>query len=111
MNKKSECSILQLRREGAEIVARVRVAGERFVVTNYGKPQAALVSLEDLKFLEEKKKSPTNLFLVDEGAPSASQIANYQAVRDLCGPRQVQVHSVSIKDFPKSMRPKKRKGK
>lgn len=52
MTKKSNCSIMQLRREGGDIIARVKIAGERVVVTDYGKPQAAIVSLEDLAQLE-----------------------------------------------------------
>jgi prevent-host-death family protein len=52
MAKKSECSIMQLRREGGNVIARVKIAGDRVVVTDYGKPQAAIVTLEDLAALE-----------------------------------------------------------
>lgn len=57
MPKKSECSIMQLRREGGNIIARVKIAGDRIVVTDYGKPQAAIVSLEDLALIEAAKKT------------------------------------------------------
>lgn len=56
MAKKSECSIMQLRREGGNIIARVKIAGDRVVITDYGKPQAAIVSLEDLALIEAAKK-------------------------------------------------------
>ena len=43
---------MQLRRGGGEIIARVKIAGDRVVVTDYGKPQAAIISLDDLAELE-----------------------------------------------------------
>ena len=59
MPKNSECSIMELRREGGDIIARVKIGGERIVVTDYGKPQAAIVSLSDLALIE-KARSPLN---------------------------------------------------
>jgi len=59
MGKKSECTILELRRAGADIIARARIAGDRIVITNYGRPQAAIISLEDLAVLEAIKKPKT----------------------------------------------------
>lgn len=47
---------MQLRREGGNIIARVKIAGDRVVITDYGKPQAAIVSLEDLARIEAAKK-------------------------------------------------------
>lgn len=32
---------MQLRREGGNIIARVKIAGDRVVITDYGKPQAS----------------------------------------------------------------------
>lgn len=55
MTKKTECTIMELRRQGADIVARAKLARERIIITNYGKNQAAVVSLEDLAKLEEPK--------------------------------------------------------
>ncbi len=43
---------MQLRREGGNVIARVKIAGDRVVVTDYGKPQAAIVSLDDLAAIE-----------------------------------------------------------
>jgi prevent-host-death family protein len=57
MPKKSVCTIMQLRRGGGEIIARVKIAGDRVVITDYGKPQAAIVSLEDLALIEAAKKT------------------------------------------------------
>jgi prevent-host-death family protein len=55
MTKKSEVSIMDLRRGGGDVIARVKIGGETIIVTDYGKPQAAIVSLEDLARIEEKK--------------------------------------------------------
>ena len=46
---------MQVRCEGGNIIARVKIAGDRVVVTDYGKPQAAIVSLEDLTLIEAAK--------------------------------------------------------
>lgn len=51
---------MQLRREGGNVIARVKFAGDRVVVTDYGKPQAAIVSLEDLAQLEGFAKYDLN---------------------------------------------------
>jgi prevent-host-death family protein len=49
--KESECSIMELRRTGADAIARVKLTGERVTITNHGKPQAAIVPLSDLEKL------------------------------------------------------------
>jgi prevent-host-death family protein len=56
MPKKSECTVVELRSEIADVLARAKIAGERIVVTKNGKPQAAIVSLADLALIEAAKK-------------------------------------------------------
>lgn len=45
--------VTQARAELAELVNRVAYSGERMILTRHGRPLAALVSAEDLAFLEE----------------------------------------------------------
>lgn len=61
---KSKCTLLDLRRDGAAIIARAEVAGERIVITSWGKPRAALVSLADLALIEAAKRP--SILMVDE---------------------------------------------
>jgi prevent-host-death family protein len=42
-----------------EILARIRFAGERFIIERRGKPVAAVVSVEDLKRLETLGGTPS----------------------------------------------------
>lgn len=46
-------SIGQVKRDITELINRVARGGERVILTSRGKPQAALVSLEDVGVLEE----------------------------------------------------------
>lgn len=109
--KTTEVPAQSLRREAAELLGRIQYQRERVVITKHGKPIVAMVPIEDLALIEfGLKKSKGQVYLVDELAPTPSQIANYAAVQEtISGHRKVKVHSVSIKEFPKSMRPKKRK--
>lgn len=50
---------MELRRRAGELLARIRYAGERFVIERHGEPIAALVSIEDLRRLEAPKASPS----------------------------------------------------
>jgi prevent-host-death family protein len=47
----TEVSIGQVKRDISELVNRVAYGGERIILTSRGKPKAALVSLEDYKWL------------------------------------------------------------
>lgn len=47
-----EISAVEARQKLGELLARVRYAGEKFVITRGGKRAAALVSVEDLERLE-----------------------------------------------------------
>ncbi len=46
-------STADARKQFADIINRVAYAKETFIVTRRGKPIAALISIEDLKLLEE----------------------------------------------------------
>ena len=46
-------SAAQAKARFSDLVARVAVAGERFVIERRGKPVAALISIEDLKRLQQ----------------------------------------------------------
>ena len=56
MKPAQRLSILDFRPMLAEMINRVRYAGERFVVTRRGEEFAAFVSMEDLKVLEALEK-------------------------------------------------------
>ena len=109
--KTTEVPAQSLRREAAELLGRIQYQRERVVITKHGKPIVAMVPIEDLALIESGlKKSKGQVYLVDELAPTPSQVANFAAVHErISGPRKLHVHSVSIKDLPKAMRSKKRK--
>ncbi len=46
-------SIDQVKRDISQLVNRVAFGGERIILTSRGKPKAALVSIEDLRVLEQ----------------------------------------------------------
>jgi len=48
-----EISAVEARKRFGELLARVRYAGERFVIAKGGKKAAALMSVEDLERLEK----------------------------------------------------------
>lgn len=48
-----EISAVEARKRFGELLARVRYAGERFVIARGGKKAAALMSVEDLERLEK----------------------------------------------------------
>ncbi|TQF75176.1 type II toxin-antitoxin system Phd/YefM family antitoxin [Rhodococcus spelaei] len=48
----------QVRTELRDLVSRVAYGGDRIMITRNGLPAAALVSLEDLRRLEEVSVSP-----------------------------------------------------
>ena len=54
-------SVAEAKREFSEIVSRVSLRGERFIIERRGKPMAVLVSVEDMRTLElaskEKKRN------------------------------------------------------
>jgi prevent-host-death family protein len=52
MNR-SLISIKQAGRDIASLVNRVACGGERIILTSLGKPQAALISIDDLRILEQ----------------------------------------------------------
>jgi len=41
-----------------ELIGRARFAGERIVITSRGRPACAVISVEDLKQLEDAKGAP-----------------------------------------------------
>jgi prevent-host-death family protein len=43
---------MDLRRRAGELLARVRYAGERFIIEKNGEPTAALIGIDDLRRLE-----------------------------------------------------------
>jgi prevent-host-death family protein len=53
-------SVAEAKREFSEIVSRVSLRGERFIIERRGKPMAVLVSVQDMQALEastdEKKQ-------------------------------------------------------
>lgn len=55
MSDATRVSIGQVKRDISELVNRVAYAGERIVLVSRGKPKAALVSVEDLEWLERAK--------------------------------------------------------
>lgn len=55
MSDATRVSIGQVKRDLSELVNRVAYAGERIVLVSRGKPKAALVSVEDLAWLERAK--------------------------------------------------------
>jgi prevent-host-death family protein len=57
--KESECSIMEIRRTGADAIARVKLTGERIIITNHGTPQVAIVSLSDLEKLRHDVNAST----------------------------------------------------
>ena len=56
MIKEIEIPFTSLRRTGADTIENVRHQKERVIITNYGKPVAAIVSLEDLELIKNIKK-------------------------------------------------------
>lgn len=56
ISKKSECSIVELRKDIPQLLAHVEVANDRIVITKKGKQKAALISMKDLAALEGIKK-------------------------------------------------------
>lgn len=71
-----EIPVTQARAEFAELINRVVYGGERVVVTRHGKPLIALVSADDLAFLEaseqgERDASVASVAALPE-APSAA---------------------------------------
>jgi len=63
--RETHVSIGQVKRDISDLVNRVAYGGERIVLTSRGKPKAALVSLEDYDYLEQKRR--------------AQDLAHYQA--------------------------------
>lgn len=57
MSDATRVSIGQVKRDISELVNRVAYAGERIVLVSRGKPKAALVSVEDLEWLERAQAS------------------------------------------------------
>ena len=53
-------SLTEAKQNLGELVKRSAYGGERFVLEFRGKPQAAIVSYEDLERLESQKKRPTS---------------------------------------------------
>lgn len=51
------CGIDELRKSGGDLIDRVRLSGERLVVTKNGKAAVALVPMEDLKILQWRDES------------------------------------------------------
>lgn len=52
--KATEVSIGQVKRDISQLVNRVSYGGERIVLTSRGRPKAALVSLQDLLWIEQR---------------------------------------------------------
>jgi prevent-host-death family protein len=50
-----EVSSREAARGFSDLLARVRLNGERFAITRFGKPVAALVSVEDARQLEQRR--------------------------------------------------------
>ncbi len=51
-----EVSVAEIRSHLSELIAKSAYAGERFVITKRNKPIAALVSLEDLRIIEQHEQ-------------------------------------------------------
>jgi len=65
-------TVTECRREFAAILNTVEYAGERIIVTEHGRPVAAIISMEDLKLLE---MAAGPLFEMRTG-PSAASSSN-----------------------------------
>jgi prevent-host-death family protein len=52
--KPTSLPVHDFRTKLSEIVERAAFKGERFIVTSHGRERAALVSIEDLRLIEEK---------------------------------------------------------
>ena len=48
----TRAGLTELRRRGRDLIGMVQYGGERVVLVHFGRPVAALVSLEDLEVLE-----------------------------------------------------------
>lgn len=57
MTREVEISFTALRRAGAETIENVRHHKERVIISNYGRPVTAIISLEDLELLKNAKKA------------------------------------------------------
>jgi prevent-host-death family protein len=68
---------MDLRRRAGELLARVRYAGERFVIEKNGEPTAALIGIEDLQRLEA-----LDVQSQEELAAQQQALAMAQAVRE-----------------------------
>lgn len=52
---RTQVSIGRVKRDISDLVNRVAYGGERIVLTSWGKPKAAIVSIEDYERLEETR--------------------------------------------------------
>jgi len=70
----------ELVREATDLIYRVKLTGDRYVISRYGKPAAALVSLSDLAELQSlSKRSGRRLGrLMEEAAATASPTPEFE---------------------------------
>ncbi len=57
--KETRISIGRAKRDFSELVTRVKHGGERILLTSRGRPEAAIVSLQDYELLEREKLAHT----------------------------------------------------
>jgi prevent-host-death family protein len=97
--KETSMSFTTLRRSGADVIDRVRLTRERVLITNYGKPVAAMVSMEDLEILRKVKAEVHLELMVDEMSPTPEQIENFAAVSAMVnGPRALLSFPITAPD-------------
>jgi len=75
----TDVGIAEARRELSAIINRVVYGGERIILASRGKPKAAIISIEDLRRLEEIEKT------ADESARAERKgaLAMAKAVREM----------------------------
>lgn len=56
MNEKM--NVAEAKKKFSELLARTAYNGERFIINRRDKPMAALIGLDDLALLEERKSAP-----------------------------------------------------
>lgn len=85
MSDATRVSIGQVKRDLSELVNRVAYAGERIVLVSRGKPKAALVSVEDLAWLERAKATHGNAWQawLAESATLGDAIRTRQGGKDV----------------------------
>lgn len=99
-----EVSVAEAKKRFSELLARAAYRGDRFIIEKRGKPVAALIGLDDLSHLEEKKatekEQPQGLLaaagvLADYGDFEEVMVEVYRSRSKFLG-RRVQLTDVPV---------------